>query len=704
MATNLTHIINIKDTVLFQSVQSYNASLKILRTLFFLDQCHDFLQKEPRNRWKGEGKRRIAHEILYDQFKTDIEFIDNTWPTKEAQSLAPNQKETDVDDLLEEIDSPSSPISASRKAKQGAGITKRPQRSPARGGSPSSSKKKKLCNPGGSIGDFDCVKERDKINSIAKQLQKAAGIVDFDLADGTTRFNVFNYAAILPRLLDPNTKSNKFLIGADADKQFSHFCALSVSIYNNVDISKGGDIQIFESPATAYDGAGASAFIEYMKRIVSIKKDTAAAVTVPGTSMKRQKLVYVPPDKKSGATIMVEVPEEHPTAAGKKFKQVVPDDLTTMDMSTRAMVQGGKNMTVNVFGQDMTVMVPPGITRGQDFTFQVSTFPVELPTEPKFNSYNLILKAKDIKVIDITYQDIPAESYTNEREVKKYVKDKPPYNLYIDRFFERRNRLSTQSGTGLFSKSSEDDKKRNFWPDNDKDFKKYSVAYLTHYYEPDDDIFLYKTMGDFGQILSFYATYNDLLADGTSFREKGFNPIFTSFDRLSATISSMFNKSTILESTSGKAQNNLRIFKPIDYNTSGLRFIMNNLPSSIAGPAIKFQQSPLWQTGVISPLTSRLGLSFGKKSNKISVVSTNDLKLKLKSVGINVTKVTRSGKRLPLTRKELEEKARMFKNLQLRAKKMNVRLMYKSKRRGYVYKSYIRLTNEIQRKGKMKFG
>ena len=109
--------------------------------------------------------------------------------------------------------------------------------------------------------------------------------------------------------------------------------------------------------------------------------------------------------------------------------------------------------------------------------------------------------------------------------------------------------------------------------------------------------------------------------------------------------------------------------------------------------------------GLISAKESLRGRNyFGKKSNKISVASTNDLKIKLKSVGINVTKVTRSGKRLPLTRKELEAKAKMFKNLQLRAKKMNVRLMFKSKRRGYVYKSYTRLTNDIQRKGKMKFG
>ena len=86
-------------------------------------------------------------------------------------------------------------------------------------------------------------------------------------------------------------------------------------------------------------------------------------------------------------------------------------------------------------------------------------------------------------------------------------------------------------------------------------------------------------------------------------------------------------------------------------------------------------------------------------------MSNEELKRKLHSVGINVTKLSSKGKRLPLTRKEMEKKAIMFKNLQLRAKKYNIKLMYKSKLRGYVYKSYTRLMNDINRKlGKNKFG
>ena len=42
-----------------------------------------------------------------------------------------------------------------------------------------------------------------------------------------------------------------------------------------------------------------------------------------------------------------------------------------MEMSVQATVPGGESMTVNVSGQDMMVMVPPGIAPGQNFTFQV---------------------------------------------------------------------------------------------------------------------------------------------------------------------------------------------------------------------------------------------------------------------------------------------------------------------------------------------
>ena len=400
---------------------------------------------------------------------------------------------------------------------------------------------------------------------------------------------MFNYASILPTLLDPDKQNNKFLVGVDAEKSFSHFCAMAVSLYNDVDISRGGDIKIFKSPATEYDAAGNSSFIDYMKRIVSIKTNKDDVGTIPGS---------------------------------------------------------------------------------------------------KFNSYTLILTAKNKEVIKLRYY---AQYVTQIRQngARESVPDVPSFALSVDKFFNQSPPVPT-------------------WKPAVEKLKKYSMAYLTTNYKPSDDIFLYKTMGDFGQILSFCATYNDYRYN---FKKANYNPIFSSFDHLSAVISSMFNKSTILETTSGNAKNNLLIFKRFGFDSASLIPIMNYLPTSVARRAIyvqgkmdDFMQYSEEGQALRQENDPEYYLNFGKKSNKISMTSTNDLKIKLKSVGINVTKVTRSGKRLPLTRKELEAKAKMFKNLQLRAKKMNVRLMFKSKRRGYVYKSYTRLTNDIQRKGRMKFG
>ena len=65
-------------------------------------------------------------------------------------------------------------------------------------------------------------------------------------------------------------------------------------------------------------------------------------------------------------------------------------------------------------------------------------------------------------------------------------------------------------------------------------------------------------------------------------------------------------------------------------------------------------------------------------------------------MGIRVTKDVR-GKRKELTRKELESKASFFKKLQLKAKTVGVKLMYKNKKRQSVYKAKTRLENEIKR-------
>ena len=176
-------------------------------------------------------------------------------------------------------------------------------------------------------------------------------------------------------------------------------------------------------------------------------------------------------------------------------------------------------------------------------------------------------------------------------------------------------------------------------------------------------ILSYKTIGDLGQSISF-SCYSKLTFYTLSKLTNKFKdvrnvilPIYLSFDLLSSLIGSLFNSVTFLQDISGDGS--LKIYTPLSFYSG-----------------------------------------FGKKSNKLNKMSNEELKRKLHSVGISVTKLNSKGKRLNLTREEMEKKANLFKNLQLRAKKKGIKLMYKSKRRGYVYKSYTRLMNELN---KMKY-
>jgi hypothetical protein len=92
--------------------------------------------------------------------------------------------------------------------------------------------------------------------------------------------------------------------------------------------------------------------------------------------------------------------------------------------------------------------------------------------------------------------------------------------------------------------------------------------------------------------------------------------------------------------------------------------------------------------------------SFGNVTKRIKKMSISELQNRLKSVGIKITKITR-GKRKYLSRKELENKALLFNKLQNAAKRMKIKIMYKSKSRMYKYKTYKRLQKEINSK-KMK--
>jgi hypothetical protein len=185
----------------------------------------------------------------------------------------------------------------------------------------------------------------------------------------------------------------------------------------------------------------------------------------------------------------------------------------------------------------------------------------------------------------------------------------------------------------------------------------------------------FKTIGDFGQILTYY------IVSGKNKKET--IDFFITFDKICSRISALFLPYTLYENKEtkqGKFITPLNVFLNV-----------NDIET------IKGYYDVLKNLGV-----KRKRTEFGK-TNKIKSMSLKELKTKLKSVGMNITKLNSKGKRIPLTLREVQNKAKTFKNLQMRAKKINIRITYLSKDGTRKYKSYKRLLSDVQNRNKTSF-
>jgi hypothetical protein len=174
-----------------------------------------------------------------------------------------------------------------------------------------------------------------------------------------------------------------------------------------------------------------------------------------------------------------------------------------------------------------------------------------------------------------------------------------------------------------------------------------------------------KTLGDFLQIISYAATPKP--------------KVFVTVDRITGIFAGILGSTVILDGGT------------MD-RTAFRRLFVTSMYADVKKVSIV--------QDVCLPL---VGLRFGKTGNNISkrikFVTDSELKKKLKSVGIKITKNVR-GKRKYLSRKELENKALLFNKLQNSAKRMKIKIMYKSRNGMYKYKTYKRLQKEINLKNK----
>jgi len=279
------------------------------------------------------------------------------------------------------------------------------------------------------------------------------------------------------------------------------------------------------------------------------------------------------------------------------------------------------------------------------------------------NDYYLELKLDKMTVININYYKSTSStgSSSNSPDVWK---------LKINQFFGEKSFMQPliDISTQITDKS----------PHN-------SVNYLTTNFKPEENIFLYKTLGDFGQILSFSGEYKHSY-DNTKGEIKPVG-MFLTFDYVASVISSFFIEGTVLEDLSN-ADNPIRIYN----YTQDEKDTANSL--------LSFAQVDVGQASIIlNSFNKRARASFGrtKKPGKTRGEDKDKkFKEKLKSVGIRVTKEIK-GKRVKLTYKELLKKIESFKKLQAKAKDKGIKITYINKNGQRVYKTKKRLVSELEK-------
>ena len=229
------------------------------------------------------------------------------------------------------------------------------------------------------------------------------------------------------------------------------------------------------------------------------------------------------------------------------------------------------------------------------------------------------------------------------------------------------------------------------------------------------DLTVFKTMGDFLQIM----THLHL----SKFYPNDIN-VFVTFDILCAKIAGILDKNVFYEKKFTSDMSN-------SYKISGLYtflnetaikerevaealvLLRNEMSQNAQGLDMLLKAAGALQTDVVEepwlpPMYTikntqrkRSRYNFGKKQKSIKNVSNKALMTKLKSVGIKITR-KRGKHRVYLSRSELIKRATAFKNLQLRAKKLKVRIMYKNRKGKYIYKTAKRLMNDLKRKKSVK--
>lgn len=649
-------------------------ALIIIRTLIMVDQCHDFLENANRNNWK-DSKLKDAFNIIKQKWSYDCVYVLDSVGSRGffKEKLEGENLKTRIDSQL----------------------------------------------------IFNNVSSTDKIkrNIVENLLYKEMNITDINIFEHVKEFSCSSLNKFLiPMMAYPNEVppiENGIILGLDATKENLNYS----SVLNNMCdiISKNRDTSRFYISGglpTEYDAAGksgvqtiAETFLQTLSpgsnwttpfsKYKSMRFKLIAFEPLPGypTSLPSMEIMDFTYYKGENNIINLEIDRFF----SEKF-------LFTPGLNIGKMRPQGKNLVYKK-RQQLSGAVGQVYSENIDTVIVEDLTPLQTVGEIKLNrkitqgAPPLVVGVIDTE--DNVYGIVPVDSlaFTDKKNWTNTVAAAKTANTAKTPPAKKPKANEPSSSTSPTGDTTPPSAVQTIKTINNKNN---SVNFLTLNFNPKDNIFLYKTLGDLGQALNFYAITNPQRIPGAEAPPPTTN-FYVTFDYLSGLLSSVFNKDTVLEDLKNKVSG-LRIFSLSTEEVISSRDLLKAQDVgelavvTILAAQARARAAERQALEGARTLQSIAGFqSFGRSTkNKKSIknLSNEEIKKKLKLVGIKVTKKIK-GKRKQLTRKELEKKALDFKKLQQKCKKNKIKITYINKKKQRVYKTKKRLLSDLKKTKKL---
>ena len=426
----------------------------------------------------------------------------------------------------------------------------------------------------------------------------------------------------------PNTGMNNIFIDTNKSKY-------STSMISNFICDTKEQMNIITSPASLFDSAPTTGFYKILSKINQIKDNVNLlednthhiSLTLHGVGeLLNFKYIYIP-DLNYWDSIMKYSTNE--TLSWFKINRIIKDGMT--------------NLMLQILFDALWELEAGYITYNQDGGVYTLIYKNIILTYSEINKSNMYI------IIELLFYDFPDSRQKLDHIIKNtktrkndfYSESKIFYEyfdviqneLYIKKFF-RKSHLNyrTSENSSVSNITSELDLTSQSPPD-----------IINSFYNST----LFKTLGDFGQILTVHLYKQDHLF-----------PIFITFDKLCGTISSVFNKGTIKEVDNDLFP--LNIFKSTNTREFVIPHLVPEFLPRLTKPELyaavlrgDSQDSMVGDSDFGKPKKPKKSKKSKKSKNKINL-ELKRLQKKAKKLKIRITKTVR-GKRKYKTIKELKK-------------------------------------------------